>query len=219
MGQLPSKVEFASYLQYSPRGTGGQSVLSREVTYAIKQDRFLPQVGAQAIPFIVGRIKQRYSQYPFLAKFLGPHVILVPGPRSSPLPKGALWPSLKICEALIAEGLGGSIETCLERVQPVTRSSTAAPGGRPGPEDHYDSSVVRSQLSFPSGQSITLVDDVVTRGASFVGLTGRLEEAFPGLVVRSFALVRTMSYGDVQAVLDPAEGSVTFTGGVLRRQP
>lgn len=198
---------------------GGQSVLSREVTYAIKQDRFLTAANAQAIPFIASRIKVRYADYGFLPKYLGATSILVPAPRSTPLPTGALWPAMKICEALLREGLGGGIEALLERVQPVQRSSSAGPGGRPGPEEHYNSSAVRQQRAFGEGTTFTIVDDVITRGASVVGFAARLADAFPQATIRTFALIRTMSYGDVAAVLDPVEGTVTFQAGALRRQP
>jgi hypothetical protein len=63
------------------------------------------------------------------------------------------------------------------------------------------------------------VDDVVTRGASFVGLVPRLQEAFPGIEIRCFALVRTISTGEIDRILDPVEGVISYDGSEFRRHP
>jgi hypothetical protein len=47
----------------------------------------------------------------------------------------------------------------------------------------------------------------------------RLQEAFPDAPVRCFALVRTISTGDVDAIFAPTVGTVTYRDGVLMRQP
>jgi Transposase DDE domain len=77
----------------------------------------------------------------------------------------------------------------------------------------------RSQAAFGSPTAVTLVDDVVTRGATFVGLLPHLEAAFPGGPIHCFALVRTMSYGEISQIRDAVEGVVTFEHGNLHRQP
>jgi hypothetical protein len=63
------------------------------------------------------------------------------------------------------------------------------------------------------------VDDVVTRGSSFVGLVPRLQEAFPGIEIRCFALVRTISTGEIDRILDPVEGVISYDGSEFRRHP
>ena len=195
MTAFPSKLAFASYLQYSPpRFKSHVAEMSRRITYAIKQDRFLPDLSKTqtVIAFMAERIKSRLAEYPFLEQYLGPEVLLVPSPRSSPLSPGALWPAARICEALVANGLGVGVDACLERFQPIDKAAFAKPGERPGPEEHFASVKVKPQQSLrvpPS--SITLVDDVVTRGATFIGLMPRLQAKYPHATIRCFALVRT----------------------------
>ncbi|HKI17348.1 MAG TPA: hypothetical protein VKA15_05690 [Isosphaeraceae bacterium] len=70
-----------------------------------------------------------------------------------------------------------------------------------------------------ASRAITLIDDVITRGSSFVGLVPRPQEAFPGIEIRCFALVRTMSAGEVDRILDPVEGTITYDRSELRRHP
>jgi hypothetical protein len=48
--------------------------------------------------------KDALDSFPFLKNYLGPDEVLVPAPRSSPIKAGALWPALRICEALVAAG-------------------------------------------------------------------------------------------------------------------
>ena len=66
---------------------------------------------------------------------------------------------------------------------------------------------------------ITLVDDVITHGSSFVGMVPRIQEAFPDAIVRCFALVRTISTGEVDAIFAPTAGTITYRDGLLMRQP
>ena len=63
------------------------------------------------------------------------------------------------------------------------------------------------------------MDDVITRGSSFVGIVPRIQEVYPDATVRCFALVRTISTGDVDAILAPTAGTITYRDGLLVRQP
>jgi hypothetical protein len=219
MANFPSRLAFASLLQYAPRGASAQSVLSRDVTYKVKQDGFVNQL--RIIDFATERLAGIIAGHPFLADYFHPSATLVPVPRSSPLKTAdALWPPLRICQSLQSRGLAATILPCLERRTPVQKSSTAASGKRPGPEDHYRSAGIRL-VGRPSSDlaRITLVDDVVTRGASFVGLVPLLREAFPAAEIRCFALVRTMSSGDIDHILDPVEGVISYRDGELSRHP
>jgi hypothetical protein len=47
----------------------------------------------------------------------------------------------------------------------------------------------------------------------------RLQEAFPDATVRCFALVRTISTGDVAAIFAPTAGIITYRDGLLMREP
>jgi hypothetical protein len=198
MANFPSSLAFASLLQYAPRGQSQPSMRSRDVTYKIKQDGFLG--GLRIIDFSAERLAQEIATHPFLNDYFNPSVTLVPVPRSSPL----VGP--------------GAVVPWLERTYAVQKSSTARAGQRPGPDEHYNSvRVARKKRRAPS--AITLVDDVVTRGSSFVELVPRLQEAFPGIEIRCFALVRTISTGEIDRILDPVEGTISYDGSGFRRHP
>jgi hypothetical protein len=66
---------------------------------------------------------------------------------------------------------------------------------------------------------ITLVDAVIIRGSTFLGMYQRLVEAFPLAQIRCFALVRTMSGAEVDRVMSPVEGVIAFDGTNLQRWP
>ena len=221
MPQFPSKLPFASFLQYRPRSDDSVAVESQTVTYAIKQDKFISIGGKpiRVIPYAAERIKVALGEFPFLRKYFGPGIVLVPAPRSSSIKPGALWPALSICEALVAVGLGDHVETCLERTKGVVKAATAKSGERPGPQEHFDSISVRRQQSLQVPNALTIVDDVITRGATFLGVVPHLEAAFPGVPIRCFALVRTMSYGEILQLRDPVEGNIIYEHGSLRREP
>lgn len=221
MPQFPSSLAFASFLQYRPKSSDAVAVQSREVTYAIKQDKFIVSGGksVRVIPLVAERIKAAIVDHPFIGNYFGPDVVLVPTPRSSPLTPGALWPAERICEALVAAGLGERVERCLERTRGIVKSATAGPGGRPGPQEHFDSIAVQKQQTLQAAKSITVVDDVITRGATFVGIMPHLQAVFPNVPIRFFAVVRTMSYGEIQQLRDPVEGTITFEHRNLLRDP
>jgi len=215
--KFPSKIAFAALVRYSPRGKSAESVRSRTVKDRVKNDGYMGPY--RVIEFAAQKLANALSTHRFLIRYFNESVTLVPLPRSSPLVgPDALWPADRICTAIRAKGIVADVLPCLERVQPVQRSSEAPPGQRPNPKEHYDSVLVRDhQLLIP--WAITLVDDVVTRGSTFVGLVPRLEEAFPGVEVRCFALIRTVSDGDVPSIFDPVEGAITYDGRRLRRSP
>ena len=214
---FPSNLAFVSLLQYAPRGTSPVSQASRTVTYKVKTDGFMGST--RVIAHAARRVAEHLRRYPFLQDCFGSDVILVPIPRSSPRRTGFLWPAERICACLLAEGLGRELVRCLERTRPVQRASVAATGQRPNPPDHYDSTRVRSPRPHVNPEQITLVDDVITRGSSFVGIVPRIHEAYPDATVRCFALIRTMSTGEVHAIFAPITGIITYRDGLLLRQP
>jgi predicted amidophosphoribosyltransferase len=193
------------------------SQVSRTVTYKIKTDGFMGRT--RVIAHAARRVAERHRQVSFLQDAFGPEVTLVPVPRSSPLRAGFLWPAERICTCLLAEGLGRDIERCLVRTRPVPRSRMAATGQRPNPPEHYDSTDVRVPGAHPPPQRITLVDDVITRGSAFVGIFPRLQAAYPEVTIVCFALVRTVSTGEVETILAPTDGTITYREGQLVRQP
>jgi hypothetical protein len=221
MSRFPSELPFFSLLQYAPRGTSETSRQSREVVHAIKTDSNWKVQGqtVNVIAHAARRAAETMTGANILAPCLGPNALLIPMPRSSLQKAGALWPSLVICKALMAEGLGADIDPCLRRTVPVSKAATAEPGERPDPIDH-DNSVVVKRASLFAPERIVIVDDVITRGSSFLGVFPKIVEAFPGIPVNCFALVRTISEGDIDAILAPVCGAITSENGKrLRRRP
>jgi hypothetical protein len=222
-----SNLPFISFLQYSPKGLGSAGQTSKAIMYAIKSDGLISlkdaqgvSKGANAIDATINTLVREAKKQEFLNKYFGTDVTLIPIPRSAPLKdKDALWPTHRICRALIARGFGGDIAPILERHRPVQKSSFAKPGQRPGPQEHFDSTGISQGAVILSGRRITLVDDVVTRGASFVGMIPHLQKTFPGFEINCFALVRTQSYEAVDQIVAAVEGVITYDGSQLRRSP
>jgi len=68
---------------------------------------------------------------------------------------------------------------------------------------------MRANLVLPKGR-VTLIDDVVTRGATLFAAASVVEAAYPGIAVRGFGLIRTNGLvPDVEQVIDPTFGTIT----------
>ncbi len=142
---------------------------------------------------------------------------MVPIPRSDPLAvKTALWPSRQICEALVAAGLGAEVAPLLQRQTAVQKAATAPQGMRPDPERHFESTVIDNEVPTLIERPITLVDDVITRGASFVGMFRRVAEAFPNRKISCFAMVRTVSDGEVETLRAPVRRTIRYNDSLGR---
>ncbi|HWX17459.1 MAG TPA: hypothetical protein VNY07_12810 [Chthoniobacterales bacterium] len=87
------------------------------------------------------------------------------------------------------------------------------------PPDHFRSTSLASELPLFSQKKITIVDDVITRGSTFIGMSPHVAAAFPDHDIRCFALVRTISVGDVETLEAPAAGSIEYSGNYLHREP
>ena len=218
--RFPSDLRFASLLHYSPRGSSEISVLSQDITRRIKNDKFLSD-GRNAIEAATEHLVKEIDKFPFLHAYFGPHVTLIPVPRNAPMRAGWLWSPFRICSSFAARGLADAVLPCLVRKKAVTKSATAGPGKRPKPKDHYDTTNVIPSVLVPTPSHITLVDDVITQGSTFVGIIPRLQEAFPQAELRCFALIRTESSGEVSTIVEPVEGHIQFdeVTSFLKRVP
>jgi hypothetical protein len=207
---LPSSIPYAALLTYSPRGTSKVSIDSKTVCYAIKR-------GDEAmVRRAVTRLAEKWEEAD-MAGFFGSDVTLVPAPRSSLLLADALWPADVICKEMVRQGLARCVEPLLRRVTAVPKASTARPGERPDVEKHLATLEAESRLT---GGRITVVDDVVTQGRMLYAASERVQEAAPTATVAAFALVRTMGYvPDVEKILDPCVGTLTYSWGDVRREP
>lgn len=201
---LISELPFGSYLVYSPHGSSDVSVRSRRYRDGIKSgnDAVLRQ--------LVQHLTANFAATS-LGAVLGPDVVLVPVPGSGVLVAGGLWVPRLIAEALVAAGFGRQVVPCLKRVEAVPKSAFQAAGGRPSARRHYDSMRVDAELI--AAKRITLVDDFVTRGRTLLGGASRVAEAFPGVAVGAFALVRTKGLQpDVASLVEPCLGRIRRVG-------
>jgi hypothetical protein len=87
-----NSVDYATILQYSPRGTSEISIKSRKLKDAIKGGR---------IENLKNRISEVISENNNKLKdFLNEGVTLIPIPRSSPIRESDLWPAFEIAKML-----------------------------------------------------------------------------------------------------------------------
>ena len=87
---------------------------------------------------------------------------------------------------------------------------------RPDPDAHYESLEVDQQAMLRPPATISFVVDVITRGSTFLSIYQRLAEAFPQAEILFFAAVRTMSGIDVDPIMSPVEGLISFDGTNLQ---
>jgi hypothetical protein len=212
------RIEFGSYLSYSPKLDSVAAQESRTARTALKNDHVLPMDGSMLMSDYVGEtIKANIKQVPFSPFFEG-NPILVPVPRSSLMQEGTLWVSKRLANALARRGSGNGVEECLKRVTAVHRSSTSSAADRPKAHEHYQS--LRVQKIFPEPSEILMIDDIVTRGATAIGAANRLAEAFPKARIRLFSAMRTISPPDVFAQLTaPCTGTIELRGIDCFRRP
>lgn len=213
-----SELSFASLVAYCPRGDTPAILASRQVMYLVKENRVTTtQAGVMPMAaYVALRAKQIAPAY--ADTFLSGNVALVPVPRSGLQKAGALWPAKEIAEALRAVGYGSHVLPCLSRTTAVPKAATAAPRERPKARVHYESLTVTRPLELPA--TVTLVDDVVTRGAQLLGAAWRIWAVRPDVVVRAFAVIRTISDpADFEGVAAPCVGTITLRGEDAFRSP
>ncbi len=178
---------------------------------AIKNEWFLKSRsgrGLFASEFVAEVLKIEMTKKTFFTEFFGEDVILIPVPRSSLIQKNALWPSFQIAKALEDEGFG-IVEPILERVNPVPRSSKVPPEQRPSPIDHAKSMCVKKSELL--SHNFLLVDDIVTRGHTFMGSAWCLQDAFPNADITAFAAMRTVSNeSEFRNLIDPVTGQIIY---------
>lgn len=209
MGSLLSSLPFASLLIYSPRGQAEISQRSRRVRDAIKAARL----------DILERSVQKLRELGGMEPFLGADVVLVPAPRSAPIRDATtLWPAQRISARLVASQFGKELLPCLTRTVAVPKSAFAAVGERPDAQRHFETMAIESSLL--RAKRITVVDDVITKGATLLAAASRVQEAFPDAEVRAFALLRTMGLvEEIDKIVDPCTGTITLVRGEAVRNP
>ncbi len=211
-----ASLEFFSLLSYAPRGDLWKHEFSRECMRALKNNRFLPDT---QIPMLVRIAQLCAKQADIFSGFFSKETILVPVPSSCLAKPNTLWVPKILAVALVKEGLGGSVVQCLAREEPIIpKSSMRSADQRPTAYEQYRTMGVTSMLTEP--KEILLVDDVVTRGATFLGAASRLAEACPHAHIRAFAAMRTVSnVSEFHNIVDPRKGNITQATHGTRRDP
>jgi len=134
--------------------------------------------------------------------------MLVPVPGASLTRPNTVWPSLRVCEELVRQGLGQDILTVVSRSTAVPKSAGSAI--RPPLDQHLNSLTVQARLNPPS--RLLLVDDVVTSGTTMMACAIKLAQAFPGVPVSGFALARVQSVGNPPRVFEPLVEQIVVDG-------
>lgn len=186
---------------FSPRGITSESRKSQLFRDAIKAGR------ASEIQKIIDFLHTLDIEN--VSKIIDKETTLVPIPRSSPIVKDSLWPSLIIAETLQNNWLGKEVIPYIERILPVKKSSNNFSAiSRPEVKDHYESLRLIDELIFPT--KITLVDDILTLGRTAAACALRIKERHPRLQVNLLVLLRTRSFEDEIAVTKEATFSSLY---------
>jgi hypothetical protein len=173
---FPSDLDFGSFLIYpSPADTEAEK---KAKTFILDLKRNAITRDGSVIHAMVDRLVAAVPGS-CLADLLDGTATLVPTPGSAPLLPKAVWCARSVCDEMVKAGLGSQILTCIERIKPIRKSAYCALHGiaRPSPRDQYDTMAVKALIDPP--ENIVLVDDVITKGATFAGAAARLLEAFP----------------------------------------
>ncbi|WP_292288831.1 phosphoribosyltransferase [Marivita sp.] len=208
---MPSSYEYGTFANYSPRGRSELSVRSRGTCGGIKAGRI--NIIESAIPHLNNPVSA------ILQPFLAPDVTFIPIPRSAPLKDDALWPGRVICDVLHAHGFGREVQPYLERVQAVTRSSSAPAADRPLYTEHMET--IQANVPLFPPEKITLVDDVLTMGRTCFACAELLRQACPQAEIRIFAMIRTQGLQEnIERIVDPAIGIIVgYPSGKTHRDP
>lgn len=164
------------------------------------------------------RAKSLYEAGKF-STYFGEETILVPVPSSAPMRnETSPWIAKRICDALKSSGLAGVVLPIAVRRTAVAKSAYQAWGNRPTPQDHFESVEILSDMY--QFEQLLLVDDIVTKGSTFLGIASRVQEAYPRANVQAFAMIRTMGLQpDIGSIHLPiSEGLITrdHAGGANR---
>jgi len=225
MPDTPRELKYGALFAYSPRKESESARQSQRLCHELKRDGFTrPQASASpSKPQVVSNwvadwIRNQRSKLPFSA-FFGVDVTLVPMPTHARRDERALWVPMRLCEALCRAGMGGSVLPCVVRTSVVPKAALARPLDRPTVEQHVASMSIERPLDTP--REILLVDDVVTRGATFMAASIRILEAFPNARVHAFAVMRTISdLGEFRETNDPCVGRIElYDSGKTHREP
>jgi predicted amidophosphoribosyltransferase len=206
-----SEIEFGTLWTYSPWGNTEEEFRSKTMKANLKTDAIRAEDKISMSEYIARGIKKDLEKLPF-ANFFKVNPVLVPMPSSSLTKANTLWVPQNLATALVKNGLGMKVSSCLQRTKPLRKSHTSSPSNRPKAHEHYDSMSVQKELSDPD--EILLVDDIITRGATSIGAANRLADAYPEANIRVFVVMKTISKSNnFRKIYDPCIGKIELVNG------
>lgn len=217
------EIDYGSFLVYAPKGESENSKRIKAVCLRVKDDGIL-RVGEKRLRAIPAFVELLHSELEKtdLRSLFSPAPILVPMPRSSLSKPGSFIPAQRICEEMMRVGIANSIAPILTRTKPVPKAAFSQPQDRPTIQQHMDSmSVEADLLSATVTRPMLVVDDVVTRGTSFIAAISLLQAYFPEASISAFAMVRVMSGAgvEVENLIEPYRGTIRASGKWGQRSP
>lgn len=219
MPSLPSELDFASLLSYVPGvdpSAPEEMRKAKDVMWQLKKGMKY-RTGVTICQRVALSVHERRSS-PTFKDFFGPEVVAVPVPSSSMKKPGSLWIPLELATELKRVGLVGDVEELVLRTSALPKSATSNPKDRPKAIEHHGSIGVIPKLL--GSRPILLVDDVVTRGATMLGVAGRVLETYPDSPVYAFAAMRAISEArEFTGLVSPVRGWITLKGDQTHRRP
>lgn len=224
MLKIPGTLKFASLLSYVPkRRWEGKKLSSERLTEFKQGGEYMwslkrADVQPDGLISVYDGVAKWCRDRRLFSDFFSRGAVLIPVPGSPLTKPDTMWAPKMLAESLVAVGLGSSVATCISRVAYVPKSATSSPMDRPMPAKHCETMAITPMVTEPT--KILLVDDVVTRGATFLGAAGRVAGLYPNADIRAFAAMRTVSNSnEFNHVMDPRIGTITLKddGHSLRR--